>query len=125
VGSLLLRKSPRFPRGAHAPADLSKESALRAEELLTPPSVRRYPDAGHRTIIRCTLPAYPSSKKGMGLTMMKRLMGSLLLLCCVGCASQSSILVSGAIPGQRVVKTQRMILWGLIESDKTWDPRTQ
>ena len=23
------------------------------------------------------------------------------------------------------VKTQRMILWGLIESDKTWDPRTQ
>jgi hypothetical protein len=61
----------------------------------------------------------------MGLTMMKRLMGSLLLLCCVGCASQSSILVSGANPGQRVVKTQRMILWGLIESDKTWDPRTQ
>jgi hypothetical protein len=57
--------------------------------------------------------------------MMKRLMGSLMLLCCVGCASQSSILVSGSMPAQRVVKTQRMMLWGLIESDKTWDPRTQ
>jgi hypothetical protein len=48
-----------------------------------------------------------------------------VLLCAVGCASQSSVLVSGAQPGQYVSKTQRSMLWGLIASDRTWDPRTE
>ena len=40
---------------------------MRDEGFLTPPSLRRYSDSGHRTIIRCTLPSYHSNKKGMGL----------------------------------------------------------
>ena len=50
---------------------------------------------------------------------------ALALLCTVGCASQSSVMVSGAQPGQYVSKTQRSMLWGLIASDRTWDPRTE
>lgn len=59
---------------------------------------------------------------------MMRLKSSVLvfaLLCAVGCASQSSVMVSGAQPGQYVSKTQRSMLWGLIASDRTWDPRAQ
>jgi hypothetical protein len=41
------------------------------------------------------------------------------------CATQSSVLVSGAQPAQKVAKTQRSFLWGIIASDKSWDPRTQ
>jgi hypothetical protein len=56
---------------------------------------------------------------------LKNLILFLIVLTSVGCASQSSVLVSGAQPGQRIVKTQRLGLWGLISSDKFWDPRTQ
>jgi hypothetical protein len=59
---------------------------------------------------------------------MMRLKSSVLafaVFCAVGCASQSSVMVSGAQPGQYVSKTQRSMLWGLIASDRTWDPRTE
>jgi hypothetical protein len=46
-----------------------------------------------------------------------------LLLTAAGCASQSSILVTGAQPTQKVTKTQRSFLWGMIASDTLWDPR--
>ena len=55
----------------------------------------------------------------------KRLGATAALAVCIGCASQSSVLVSGAQPAQQVVKTQRFFLWGLIASDTTWDPRAQ
>jgi hypothetical protein len=54
-----------------------------------------------------------------------RLLAVSVMLVVSGCAAHSSILVSGAQPMQRVQKTQRAFLWGLVSSDTTWDPRTQ
>lgn len=56
--------------------------------------------------------------------MLKRLVG-VVLLAVVGCAHESSVLVNGAQPGQRVVRSSHSILWGLIGSDRSWDPRAQ
>lgn len=55
----------------------------------------------------------------------RRLVYLAVLLGAVGCAHSSSVLVSGASPGQRVSSTRRSILWGLISSDSMWDPRAQ
>jgi hypothetical protein len=56
---------------------------------------------------------------------LKKLVLTTVLLGSVGCAHESSILVSGASPnGQRVVSTRRTFMWG-IASDATWDPRGQ
>ena len=55
--------------------------------------------------------------------MVKRLALLIILFSSVGCASQSSVMVTGATPAQRIVKTQRLALWGIVESEKSWDPR--
>jgi hypothetical protein len=52
----------------------------------------------------------------------------LLTICVVSlavasCASQSSVLLTAAQPEKSVKKTQRSFLWGVVSSDKTWDPR--
>lgn len=58
------------------------------------------------------------------MVLIKRLVFSIALFGSVGCAHESSVLVSGASPGSRVVSTRRTFLWG-IASDATWDPRAQ
>ena len=57
--------------------------------------------------------------------MKTRLVALMTLVLVASCATQSSVLVSGAQPAQKVAKTQRSFLWGVISSDKSWDPRTQ
>lgn len=47
---------------------------------------------------------------------------ALLISTTFGCAHESSVLVSGANPGQHVSSTRRTFLWGLA-SDAMWDPR--
>lgn len=54
----------------------------------------------------------------------KRFLLSIVLFGSLSCAHESSVLVSGASPGSRVVSTRRTFLWG-IASDSTWDPRAQ
>lgn len=57
------------------------------------------------------------------MVLLRRLVCLVVLL--GGCAHGSAVLVSGASPGQRVSSTRRSLLWGLISSDSTWDPRAQ
>src|ERR1700690_1113661 len=82
-------------------------------------------------VVRSSAPAPPQDHGRNGLKLMttfRQLTVStfLLGLASLGCASQSAVMVSGLQPAaQRVVKSQRSFMWGLIESDQLWDPRAQ